>query len=165
MATIRATPATLIYMVKARGDETSIAWFGGVHVGRACRRRRGTSDASSCVRSSCGGSVAPSSARRRNACRSGSCTARTSHANWWRTAARDEWARRAARRYDRAARVRPIGGRGRRNQAGSTSERDRIKSIITSDQAKGREELAHYFACDTELSGGLNGSGSAGKIG
>jgi hypothetical protein len=48
---------------------------------------------------------------------------------------------------------------------GSTSERDRIKSIITSDQAKGREELAHYFACDTELSGGLNGSGSAGKIG
>lgn len=37
---------------------------------------------------------------------------------------------------------------------GSTSERDRIKSIITSDQAKGREELAHYFAFDTELSGG-----------
>jgi hypothetical protein len=34
---------------------------------------------------------------------------------------------------------------------GSASERARIKSIITSDQAKGREELAHYFAFDTEL--------------
>jgi hypothetical protein len=28
---------------------------------------------------------------------------------------------------------------------------DRIKSIIASDQAKGREELAHYFAFDTDL--------------
>jgi hypothetical protein len=34
---------------------------------------------------------------------------------------------------------------------GSATERDRIKSIITSDQAKGREELAHYFAFDTDL--------------
>jgi hypothetical protein len=34
---------------------------------------------------------------------------------------------------------------------GSACERDRIKSIITSDQAKGREELAHYFAFDTDL--------------
>jgi hypothetical protein len=34
---------------------------------------------------------------------------------------------------------------------GSISERDRIKAIITSDQAKGREELAHYFAFDTDL--------------
>jgi hypothetical protein len=34
---------------------------------------------------------------------------------------------------------------------GSASERDRIKSTITSDQAKGREELAHYFAFDTDL--------------
>ena len=34
---------------------------------------------------------------------------------------------------------------------GSAGERARIKSIITSDQAKGREELAHYFAFDTEL--------------
>ena len=34
---------------------------------------------------------------------------------------------------------------------GSASERARIKSIITSDQAKGREELAHYFAFDTDL--------------
>jgi hypothetical protein len=34
---------------------------------------------------------------------------------------------------------------------GSASERARIKSIITSNQAKGREELAHYFAFDTEL--------------
>jgi hypothetical protein len=34
---------------------------------------------------------------------------------------------------------------------GSASERDRIKSIITSDRAKGREELAHYFAFDTDL--------------
>ena len=31
---------------------------------------------------------------------------------------------------------------------GSASERDRIKSIITSDRAKSREELAHYFAFD-----------------
>jgi hypothetical protein len=34
---------------------------------------------------------------------------------------------------------------------GSASERARIKSIITNDQAKGREELAHYFAFDTDL--------------
>jgi hypothetical protein len=34
---------------------------------------------------------------------------------------------------------------------GSANERTRIKSIITSDQAKGREELAHYFAFDTEF--------------
>jgi hypothetical protein len=34
---------------------------------------------------------------------------------------------------------------------GSVSERTRIRSIITSDAAKGREELAHYFAFDTEL--------------
>jgi hypothetical protein len=34
---------------------------------------------------------------------------------------------------------------------GSASERARIKSIITSDQAKGREELAYYFAFDTDL--------------
>jgi hypothetical protein len=34
---------------------------------------------------------------------------------------------------------------------GGASERGRIKSIITSDQAKGREELAHYFAFDTDL--------------
>jgi hypothetical protein len=34
---------------------------------------------------------------------------------------------------------------------GSANERARIRSIITSDQAKGREELAHYFAFDTEL--------------
>jgi hypothetical protein len=30
MVTIRATPATLTYTLKARGDETNIAWFGGV---------------------------------------------------------------------------------------------------------------------------------------
>ena len=30
MATIRSTPATLTYRLKARGDETNIAWFGGV---------------------------------------------------------------------------------------------------------------------------------------
>lgn len=34
---------------------------------------------------------------------------------------------------------------------GSVGERARIKSIITSEQAKGREELAHYFAFDTDL--------------
>jgi hypothetical protein len=34
---------------------------------------------------------------------------------------------------------------------GTACERDRIKAIITSDQAKGREELAHYFAFDTDL--------------
>lgn len=34
---------------------------------------------------------------------------------------------------------------------GSASERIRIRSIITSEAAKGREELAHYFAFDTEL--------------
>jgi hypothetical protein len=30
MATVRASPATLTYTLKARGDETNIAWFGGV---------------------------------------------------------------------------------------------------------------------------------------
>ena len=35
MATIRATPATLTYTLKAGGDETNIAWFGGV------QRRKG----------------------------------------------------------------------------------------------------------------------------
>jgi hypothetical protein len=30
MATMRATPATLTYALKARGDESNIAWFGGV---------------------------------------------------------------------------------------------------------------------------------------
>ena len=39
MATIRATPVTLIYALKARGDETNIAWFGGV------QRRKGVSAA------------------------------------------------------------------------------------------------------------------------
>jgi hypothetical protein len=39
MATIRATSATLTYRLKARGDETNIAWFGGV------RRRKGVSAA------------------------------------------------------------------------------------------------------------------------
>ena len=37
MATIRATPATLTHTLKARGDETNIAWFGGV------QRRKGVS--------------------------------------------------------------------------------------------------------------------------
>jgi hypothetical protein len=37
MATVRATPATLTYALKARGDETNIAWFGGI------RRRKGVS--------------------------------------------------------------------------------------------------------------------------
>jgi hypothetical protein len=36
-ATVRATPATLTYTLKARGDETNIAWFGGV------QRRKGVS--------------------------------------------------------------------------------------------------------------------------
>jgi hypothetical protein len=36
-------------------------------------------------------------------------------------------------------------------EQGSTTERDRIKAIISSDQAKGREELAQYFAFDTDL--------------
>ena len=39
MATIRATSATLTYMLRARSDETNIAWFGGV------RRRKGVSAA------------------------------------------------------------------------------------------------------------------------
>jgi hypothetical protein len=38
-ATIRATPATLTYTLKAHGDETNIAWFGGV------QRRKGVSAA------------------------------------------------------------------------------------------------------------------------
>jgi hypothetical protein len=43
------------------------------------------------------------------------------------------------------------GGETEGVKKGSASERTRIKSIITSDQAKGREELAHYFAFDTDL--------------
>jgi hypothetical protein len=39
IATIRATPATLTYALKVRGDETNIAWFGGV------QRRKGVSAA------------------------------------------------------------------------------------------------------------------------
>lgn len=39
MATVRATPATLTYTLKARGDETNIAWFAGV------QRRKGVSAA------------------------------------------------------------------------------------------------------------------------
>lgn len=39
MATLRSTPATLSYTLKARGDETNIAWFGGV------QRRKGVSAA------------------------------------------------------------------------------------------------------------------------
>ena len=39
MNTIRATPATLTYTLKTRGDETNIAWFGGV------QRRKGVSAA------------------------------------------------------------------------------------------------------------------------
>ena len=35
MATVRSTPATLTYTLKARGDETNVAWFGGV------QRRKG----------------------------------------------------------------------------------------------------------------------------
>jgi hypothetical protein len=38
-ATIRATPATLTYKLMARGDESNIAWFGGV------QRRKGVSAA------------------------------------------------------------------------------------------------------------------------
>jgi hypothetical protein len=36
---VRATPANLTYKLKARGDETNIAWFGGV------QRRKGVSAA------------------------------------------------------------------------------------------------------------------------
>jgi hypothetical protein len=39
MTTVRATPATLTYTLKARGDETNIAWFGGL------QRRKGVSAA------------------------------------------------------------------------------------------------------------------------
>jgi hypothetical protein len=39
VATVRSTPATLTYTLKARGDETNIAWFGGV------QRRKGVSAA------------------------------------------------------------------------------------------------------------------------
>ena len=39
MATVRATPVTLTYTLKARGDETNIAWFGGL------RHRKGVSAA------------------------------------------------------------------------------------------------------------------------
>jgi hypothetical protein len=35
---------------------------------------------------------------------------------------------------------------------GSASERARIKTIIGSEQAKGREDLANYFAFETEMS-------------
>lgn len=34
MATIRSTPATLTYQIKARGEETNIAWFGGKQRGK-----------------------------------------------------------------------------------------------------------------------------------
>jgi hypothetical protein len=34
MATIRSMPGTLTYTLKARGDETNIAWFGGVQRGK-----------------------------------------------------------------------------------------------------------------------------------
>ena len=34
MATIHSTPATLTYRLKARGEETNIAWFGGVQRGK-----------------------------------------------------------------------------------------------------------------------------------
>ena len=40
MATVRSTPTTLTYTLKARGDETNIAWFGG-----AQRRKKGVSAA------------------------------------------------------------------------------------------------------------------------
>ena len=82
MATVRATPATLTYTLKARGDETNIAWFGGV------QRRKGVSAAPWSKRrifrhAFIGrGSVAPSSAPRRAACRSGRSTAPTSRASW-----------------------------------------------------------------------------------
>jgi hypothetical protein len=39
VATVRSTPTTLTYTLKARGDETNIAWFGGV------QRRNGVSAA------------------------------------------------------------------------------------------------------------------------
>jgi hypothetical protein len=39
MATIRATPATLTYRLKARGNETNIVWFGGA------QRQKGVSAA------------------------------------------------------------------------------------------------------------------------
>ena len=39
MATVRATPATLTYALKAHGNETNIAWFGGL------QRRKGVSAA------------------------------------------------------------------------------------------------------------------------
>jgi hypothetical protein len=39
VATVRSTPTTLTYTFKARGDETNIAWFGGV------QRRKGVSAA------------------------------------------------------------------------------------------------------------------------
>ena len=42
-------------------------------------------------------------------------------------------------------------GEAEGTKKGSATERDRIKAIITSDQARGREELAHYFAFDTDL--------------
>lgn len=37
MTVVRATSATLTYTLKARGDETNIAWFGGV------QRKKGVS--------------------------------------------------------------------------------------------------------------------------
>lgn len=39
MAAVRAPPATVTYTLTTRGDETNIAWFGGV------RRRKGVSAA------------------------------------------------------------------------------------------------------------------------
>ena len=82
MATVRATPATLIYTLKARGDETISPGSAACSVARACRPRHGTSDASSPVRSLCRGSGVPSSEPRRVACPFGRCTARTSPVSW-----------------------------------------------------------------------------------
>ena len=81
MATIRATPATLTYTLKARGDETNIAWFGGV------QRRKGVSAAPWSKRRIFGTSfIVPRFGRAfirtsKSGCRSDRCTARTSHAS------------------------------------------------------------------------------------
>lgn len=53
-------------------------------------------------------------------------------------------------REDMTAQARSVGeAEGIKQNSASVSAR--IKSIITSDQAKGREDLAHYFAFETEL--------------
>ena len=56
-------------------------------------------------------------------------------------------------RHDSAAQLAQARSAGEAEgiKKGTGSERARIKSIITSDQAKGREDLAHYFAFDTDL--------------